>query len=211
MKKDYIIEKQDGERRFFSSEIRAAEEGVIEGIAAVVNNQSDLGWYEERIDRGAFDDVLTDDVVALFNHDANLPLARTTAEGDGKLDIFLTKEGHLGYRFKMPNTQMGKDLAENIRSGIVKQSSFAFTIAEDSWEFASSNEKLDKDVRTIKKVKRLYDVSPVTYPAYADTSVGARSAEHALDASKEVKEKIGKDKADRDAYYRNKYLKNRNK
>lgn len=211
MKKDYISNIKNGERRFFSPEIRNNEEGVIEGVAAVVNSQTDLGWYEERIDSGAFDDVMGDDVVALFNHDANLPLARTTAKGESKLDLFLTKEGHLGYRFKAPNTQVGKDLNENIRNGIVSQSSFAFTISEDSWEFANDQNKLKKDVRTIRKVERLYDVSPVTYPAYPDTSVGARSAENAHNTDDELAAKIGKDKADRDTYYRMKYYKKVNK
>jgi len=188
----------DKERRYITPhmEIREEEDGsrMVEGVAAVVNSTTDLGWFEERIDKGAFDDVLNDDVVALFNHDANLPLARTTATGEGKLELFLNDKGDLGYRFKTPNTQLGKDLAENIRSGIVKQSSFAFTIEEESWQFADRSNGLDKDVRTIKKVKRLYDVSPVTYPAYADTTVAARSVEKALKPEQDLAE----DSASRD-------------
>jgi len=144
----------DKERRYITPhmEIREEEDGsrMVEGVAAVVNSTTDLGWFEERIDKGAFDDVLNDDVVALFNHDANLPLARTTATGEGKLELFLNDKGDLGYRFKTPNTQLGKDLAENIRSGIVKQSSVAFTIEEESWKLADSSNGLDKNVRTIK-------------------------------------------------------------
>ena len=179
-KKDYIQHIEGAERRYInpSMQVRAdGDDDTVEGVAAVVGSTTDLGWFEERIDKGAFDDVLKDDTVALFNHDPNLPLARSSAEGDGKLELYLTKEGHLGYRYKTPNTSVGRDLSENIKNGVIKHSSFAFTIGEESWEFASDENGRDKDLRTIKKIDRLYDVSPVTYPAYADTSVAARSKE----------------------------------
>lgn len=176
---DYIEKRdKDAERRFTSPDIQIREEGdskIIEGIAAVVESETDLGWFTERIAKGAFDDVMNDDVVALFNHDPNFPLARTTATGTGKLDLFLNKRGDLGYRFTAPNTTVGADALENIRSGLVTKSSFAFTIAEETWE--TNADKDVPDVRTITKVKRLYDVAPVTYPAYKDTSVAARHME----------------------------------
>jgi len=138
MKEDYIEQRdKEAERRYCSPDIQVREEGdtnVIEGIAAVVNSDTDLGWYTERIAPGAFDDVMGDDVAALFNHDPNLPLARTTATGAGKLDLFLNKKGDLGYRFNAPRTTIGSDMIENIRSGIVSKSSFAFTIKEEKWE-----------------------------------------------------------------------------
>ena len=186
MKKDYIKSiNENAERRFFniSDKVEIREEGdsqIVEGIAAVVNSTTDLGWYQERIAPGAFDDVLNDDVRALFNHDPNYPLARTTAKGDSKLDLFITKDGHLGYRYKTPNTQVGRDMLENIRNGIVSQSSFAFTIEDEKWTRGK-----ETDIREIKKIKRLYDVSPVTYPAYPDTSIAARSAEKASQPEKE--------------------------
>ena len=179
MRKDYIESIEGAERRFFTpqiTEIRAEgdeESGVIEGIAAVVNSKTDLGWYTERIEPGAFDDVLKDDVVALFNHDPNYPLARSNG-GKGTLELFLTKEGHLAYRYTTPDRSYAKDLLDAIRSGDVTKSSFAFTIKEQSWIYAEEG-KQEQDERVIKKLARLYDVSPVTYPAYQDTSVAARS------------------------------------
>ena len=191
MNKDYI-EKLDeqAERRFISPqiEIRAEGEGgnIIEGVAAVVNKETDLGWYTERIAPGAFDSVMGDDVVALFNHDPNFPLARTTAKEAGKLELFLNDTGDLGYRFKAPDTSVGRDMLENIRNGIVSKSSFAFTIEEEEWRY---NENKDvADVREIKKVKRLFDVSPVTYPAYNQTDVAARSMERAMQPEKEFQD-----------------------
>lgn len=196
--KDYIEDK-GGERRFLSPEMRADDEGVIEGIAAVVNRTTDLGWFEERIAPGAFDDVLDNDVVALFNHDPNYPLARTTAKGEGKLELYLNDKGDLGYRFKVPNTQVGKDLQENVRAGLVSKSSFAFTIKEDTWKRGEGRD--GNDVRIINKVERLYDVSPVTYPAYNDTSVAARSLEKIEEKEKEKRQAIEADRIEMDRIF----------
>ncbi len=185
--KDYIEQRdKEAERRFTSPDIQVREadgNNVIEGIAAVVNSDTDLGWYTERIAPGAFDDVMKDDVVALFNHDPNFPLARTTAGEGGKLDLFLNKRGDLGYRFTAPNTSVGRDMIENIRTGVIAKSSFAFTIEKEEW--TSNRGEGEQDIRTITKLKRLYDVSPVTYPAYNDTKVSARSWEKSQEPSKE--------------------------
>lgn len=179
MKKDYISGIQGAERRFFAPDIEARAEGeeeVIKGTAAVVGSTTDLGWFEERIEAGAFDEVLNDDVRALFNHDPNFVLARSV-NGKGTLKLSLDKKGNLRYSYKTPNRSFAKDLQDAIRSGDISQSSFAFSIKEEKWEFASKENGREKDLRTITKFERLYDVSPVTYPAYQDTSVAARSKE----------------------------------
>lgn len=176
MKKDYIIDIDSaGERRFFEStlELKASSDGAvsrtIRGYAAVFNKDSEnFGFFIERVLPGAFDDVLNDDAVALFNHDPNYPLARN---GKG-LKLGVDERG-LWYEFEAPNTTAGNDLLENIRSGIIAKSSFGFTIKTDKWTEMEGKATL----REIVKVKRLYDVSPVTYPAYPDTSVATRSFE----------------------------------
>lgn len=195
--KDYIEQRDEkAERRFTSPDIQVREAGdnnVIEGIAAVVDSDTDLGFYTERIAPGAFDDVMKDDVVALFNHDPNFPLARTTASDSGKLELFLNKRGDLGYRFSAPNTTIGRDMIENIRTGVIAKSSFAFTIEKDEW--TSSRDDGKPDVRTITKLKRLYDVAPVTYPAYNSTSVAARSWEKAQEPKQDyLADKVARDK-----------------
>jgi HK97 family phage prohead protease len=197
MKENYTSGKENVERRFLSPQIEMREDGgikTIEGIAAVVNKNTNLGWFEERVAPGAFDDVLNDDVVALFNHDPNFPLARTTAKGDGKLELFLNENGDLGYRFNIPNTTAGRDLAENIRLEVISKSSFAFTIDKEEWLNANKAEGRDNDVRVIKKLKRLYDVSPVTYPAYNDTAVAARSLEKIKNSEDEHRKKLDEQK-----------------
>ena len=156
--------KHTSEKRYFNIESRLdTKEGkdVIIGHAAVFNSLSeDLGGFREKIQPGAFDDVLGNDVRAYFNHDPNYLLGRTEA---GTLRLSVDEQG-LRYELDVPNTTAGRDLKENMRLGNITQSSFAFTIGKDgdAWERAENG----ADIRTIKKVKRLYDVSPVSLPAY---------------------------------------------
>jgi uncharacterized protein len=170
------------ERRFLSDpvEFRAGGEGAepqIRGYAALYNSRSEnLGGKEhpfyEVIEPGAFDEVLKDDVRALFNHDANLILARSRG-GKGTLRLFTDERG-LGYEFTPADTSAGRDLRVSVERGDVDQSSFAFTVAEDGDKWVEEGGVI---TRTIKKVARLFDVSPVTYPAYPDTAVALRSLE----------------------------------
>lgn len=193
------------ERRYTDGVIerRTKEDGSpsrkVRGYAAKFEKKSqNLGGeryqFFEIIQRGAFDDVLKNDVRALFNHDANLILARSKG-GEGTLSIGVDDVG-LWYEFDAPETRAGDDLLQSLSRGDVDQSSFAFSISREGqvWE-----ERTEGDVtiatRTIKKVKRLYDVSPVTYPAYEDTNSGiARSLEESLkefrDANKPEPEPI---------------------
>jgi HK97 family phage prohead protease len=173
--KDYIQNISKGERRFLNVELRAAsdkESRTVEGYAAVFNSDSEnLGGFIERIAPGAFNDVLNNDTVALFNHDPNLILARNGVSMTMSVD-----ERGLKYQFEAPNTTAGNDLLENLRLGNVRTSSFAFSVEKESWQY--SEERGKPHLRTIEKVERLYDVSPVTYPAYPSTTVASRSLDN---------------------------------
>ena len=161
---DVWDKKHTSETRFFNIESRLdSKEGrdVVIGHAAVFNSLSeDLGGFREKIQPGAFDDVLDNDVRAYFNHDPNFLLGRVSA---GTLRLGVDEKG-LRYELDIPNTSAGRDLKENMRLGNITQSSFAFTLGKDgdSWE---RNEE-GNDIRIIHKVDRLYDVSPVSLPAY---------------------------------------------
>jgi len=156
--------KHNSEKRFFNIESRlSSKEGrdVIIGHAAVFNELSeDLGGFREMIMPGAFDDVLQNDVRAYFNHDPNFLLGRTSA---GTLKLGVDEKG-LKYELDIPNTSVGRDLKENMRLKNITQSSFAFTLGKggDSWERGKDG----SDIRLIHKINRLYDVSPVSLPAY---------------------------------------------
>jgi len=187
--KDYIKIYKDAERRFMSVEPIEIEERTegenkrsITGYAAVFNKDSeDFGGWIERIAPGAFDDVVNDPAAILFNHDPNLVLAR-----NGITATITQDSKGLKYRFDAPNTTLGNDLLELIRTKTIQGSSFAFTIKEQKW--MEPDNKKEPAIRTITKVERLYDVSPVTYPAYPDTMVALRSKPNFVDENKAKEE-----------------------
>lgn len=161
--------REGEERRAFPFEFRAEgdENRTITGYGALFNTLSEnLGGFREQIAPGAFDGVLGDDVRALFNHDPNLILARSP----GTMKLAVDSTG-LRYEFGVGQQSYALDLVESIGRGDITQSSFAFWVEEDSWDEDDDG----RIIRTIQKIRRLYDVSPVTYPGYSDTSVAARS------------------------------------
>jgi HK97 family phage prohead protease len=138
------------------------------GHAAVFDSLSEnLGGFREVIKRGAFKDVLGDDVRLLVNHDPNFPLARGAAleltEDPTGLKVRAQIREDLSY---------AKDLRINLEEGNVTQMSFAFgSNVEDDWD----EDEDGRLVRTIKRFGSLFDVSPVTYPAYPATDAGFRA------------------------------------
>ncbi len=144
----------------------------IEGHAAVFDSWSEtLGGifpFKEKVKRGAFMESLeNDDIRALFNHDPNYVLGRNKS---GTLRLVEDEQG-LRVKINPPDTQWAKDLRTSIERGDINQMSFGFTVEEDSWAYENG-----VDVRELRKVK-LFDVSPVTFPAYSATDVGVRGME----------------------------------
>ena len=151
-------------------EIRTDEEKdnelYAEGYALVFNSWSeDLGGFVETIEPSALEGSDLSDVRALFNHNADKVLARSTA---GTLELETDNKG-LKFRFKLPNTSYGKDVAENLRNGNINQCSFGFVLDDDGDSF-DFDEKRSIYQRTLKKIKSVMDISLVTYPAYSSTS-----------------------------------------
>jgi HK97 family phage prohead protease len=144
------------------------EQPTIRGYAAVFNSFSqDLGKFKERIAPGAFTDATSEgsDVRALWNHDTSYPLGRTK---NGTLRLAEDARG-LRVEIDPPATSWGRDAVEAIKRGDVDGMSFAFQVREDNWGKDLDGSK----VRTLLRVN-LIEVSPVTFPAYLDTSVGVR-------------------------------------
>lgn len=162
-------------------EVREAKSGpgTVVGHAAVYFDPADPGtrymlWddVEERVARGAFDRALRDrqDVRALFNHSPDYVLGRTAA-GTCRLT---SDDVGLRYEADAPDTQAGRDVVTLVRRGDVTGSSFGFRVVKDT----VTRELRDGHayyIRTIEDVD-LYDVSPVTFPAYEGTDAGARAA-----------------------------------
>lgn len=153
-----------------TTEIREASNGgwTLTGHAAVFGSESgDLGGFREVIQRGAFRKVLKReglDVAALFNHDQNLILGRTT---NGTLTLREDPRG-LVYEVNVADTSYGRDLRVLLERGDVSQSSFAFRVKAEGQTWTDSPD--GTMIRTITEFEDLLDVSPVVYPAYADTS-----------------------------------------
>ncbi len=145
----------------------SGEGSTITGIAAVFNKlSSDLGGFKEKIRKGAFaKSIKNGDIRALFNHNPDHILGRTSA---GTLSLEEVDEG-LAVSIDVPDTTIAKDLTTSMKRGDITQMSFGFQTIKDKWE-----EVAGKSIRELLEVK-LFDVSPVTFPAYPQTSVSARS------------------------------------
>src|SRR3990167_391335 len=137
------------------------------GYAAVFNSPTDIGgFFREQIAPGAFaKSIGNDDVRALFNHNEMHVLGRSSNK------TLALAEDAKGLRFDVepPDCMCAKDLMMQIKRGDITQCSFQFISKREEWD-----ETGDVPLRTLLEVE-LIDVSPVTFPAYADTSVGVRS------------------------------------
>jgi HK97 family phage prohead protease len=160
---------------------------TISGYAAVFHRAEDPGTqfqlmdnYHERIKPGAFDRALAEkqDVRALFNHDPNHVLGRTTS---GTLRLSTDSTG-LRYDVDLPNTQTAKDLAESVNRGDVSGSSFAFSVNATGQEIERSEGQTYRNITDAN----LFDVSVVTYPAYESATSGMRSKENIAEAKEAV-------------------------
>ncbi|MBV5122259.1 HK97 family phage prohead protease, partial [Bacillus halotolerans] len=154
----------------------------VEGYALKFEKWSErLGWFKEIISRNALDSADLSNVIALFNHQQDFPLARNTVSGDaGRLDLEIDGIG-LKFRFNPSDTSYARDLMENVRSGVINQCSFAFSLDYGDADAEEWRLNEDEDIyeRRINKIHRIFDISLVTTPAYSDTEavVGARSLE----------------------------------
>lgn len=148
----------------------------IEGYAAVFYRASDPGtefwlWDDmvERIQPGAFDRAIReDDVRGLFNHDPSRVLGRNTA---GTMQLTVDATG-LRYSIEPGDTSTAADVLAHLQRGDVSGSSFSFAPRTITWTQTQVDGR-DIWVRDVVEVE-LYDVGPVTFPAYSATSSGAR-------------------------------------
>lgn len=166
-----VIAVGDMERRFILGEVRVVSEGDeglahIQGYAAVFNQWSEDLGFREKIESGAFNKTLGEaDIRGLFNHNPDMVLGRNRAD---TLSLLVDDHG-LFYDATTPDVQWARDLLVSIKRGDVTGSSFGFDVIKDDW--ASDEDGIVK--RRLIEV-RLYDVGPVTFPAYPQTSSEAR-------------------------------------
>lgn len=174
-------------RNFVNFEIRAAQteggeqqELIVEGFAATFNQPTVLFEYDgleykEQIDDRAFDDADMSDVIFNYNHSGKV-VARTR---NGTLKLSVEKKG-LKMTARLDGTEEGRRLYEEIRGGYIDRMSYAYSVNEAAYD-------TENRMRTVRKIKKLYDVSAVDIPAYDSTSISTRSI---LDLDKSEREKL---------------------
>lgn len=168
-----------------SSEVK----NKLVGYASVFDSETVIGGYfREVIRKGAFKRAIAEnqDVVALFNHNDDYVLGRTSA---GTLNLIEDEKG-LKVEIDLPDTQLARDLKVQVDTGNINQMSFAFYLKKSSWKQPDNENSLG--LREILDVD-LVDVSIVTHPQYTSTSIGLRGENSDILSEKEDFEAILKE------------------
>lgn len=175
--------------RSFEFQVREAQiensdskELWVEGFAVRFNSPTvlfEMGGieYKEQIDSRAFEDCNMADVIFNYNHGGKV-MARTR---NNTLQMEVREEG-LWIRARLDGTEEGRKLYDEIKGGYIDRMSFRFTVREESYD-------QENHMWTVRKLKRLYDVSAVDIPAYDDTSIEARKDSAVLEAEAQEQRK----------------------
>ena len=152
-------------------ELRASEptedtKMIVEGYAIVFDEPTDLG-YIEVIERGALDNCDMRDVCLKYNHEDDFLIMARTRNKSLQLEV---DEHGLKIRAELIDTSSNRDIYKSIQAGLLDKMSFAFIVSDASWDTVNG-----KDVRRIKGIEKLFDVSVVDVPAYDQTEIYARS------------------------------------
>ncbi len=184
------MEKKKLETRAYSFDVLAEQDeekgNIITGRPIVYDSKTDLGFFDEVIERGALDKTDLTDVRFLVNHDlSKIPLARSRRNnGNGTMQLIVDENG-MGIRVVL-DTENNAD-ARALYSAVERQDisgmSFMFGVDGEEWEDLES----DHPTRRIKSISSVVEVSAVTFPAYESTEINARSKE-ALESARSAVE-----------------------
>ena len=186
------------EIRAFNFEVRAQEDEehgtYIEGTPIVYDSWTDLGWYDEVIDRGALAETDLRDVRFLVNHNTDMiPLARSRNNNENST-MQMSIDDEVGMRIRVnldtENNTDAKALYSAIERGDISGMSFMFNVDGDRWEEIES----EHPKRHIEKISRVFEVSAVTFPAYEATNISSRGLSDALDNAKVSLESVKAEK-----------------
>lgn len=174
------------EIRAFNFEVRAEETErghTITGMPIVFDERTDLGWYDEIIDKGALDRTDLRDVRFLVNHNVDMiPLARSRNNNANSTMQMEVIDNGMTIRVDLDteNNMDARSLYSAVERNDISGMSFMFTVDEDSWEDLES----DHPTRHIRSLGKVFEVSAVTFPAYEATSIQARGLADALESAK---------------------------
>lgn len=182
------------EIRSFNFDVNANENEkhgrFIEGRAIVYDAPTDMGWYTEIIENGALDNTDMRDVRLLVNHNTDMiPLARSrnnNANSTMQLSVVPGEGMDIRADLDTENNADAKALYSATTRGDISGMSFMFVVAGDRWEDVDT----EHPTRHITSIKKILEVSAVTFPAYEQTSLEARGLSSALDSAKESLESV---------------------
>lgn len=185
-----IDQKLTEGRSFRPMELRAIDQDgafIVEGYATTFNQPYVLyqedGWtLREQVDSHAFDEADMGDVIMQYDHQGRV-FAR---KSNGTLELKADDHG-LKVRADLGGTAAGRQLFEEIRGGYTTKMSFGFSVDKDERVTEETDDHIDV-LRTIRSIKKLYDVSAVSLPANDATEISARADGEGVIA--EAKEEI---------------------
>ena len=186
------------EIRSFDCEFRAEENEehghYIVGRPIVFNQRTNLGWYDEIIEDGALNNTDLKDVRLLVNHNTDMiPLARSRNNTDGSTMQLMPLEGvgmDMRADLDIENNADAKSLYSAVGRGDIIGMSFMFIVDADAWDDIDS----DHPTRHVRSIKRVMEVSAVTFPAYTQTSISTRGLSEALESAKASLESVRAEK-----------------
>lgn len=172
--------------RAFDFELRAENNeqygNYITGRPVVYDSVTDLGYFDEVIERGALDKTDLKDIRFLVNHNTDMiPLARSRNNNANSTMQLSVDDKGMGIRVNLDteNNVEAKSLYSAVQRGDISGMSFMFSINDEEW----ANLDTDHPTRHIREIGQILEVSAVTFPAYEATEISARDKE-ALDSAK---------------------------
>ena len=175
------------ETRAFNFEVRAEESEqhgtFITGTPIVFDQETDLGWYSERIDKDALSKTDLRDVRFLVGHNTSMiPLARSRNNNENSTMQMVVNDHGMDIRVDLDteNNAEARALYSAVKRGDMSGMSFMFIVDEDSWEDIDT----DHPKRTIRNIRTVLEVSAVAFPAYEGTSIQAAAEGDTLDSVK---------------------------
>lgn len=193
-------QKSELENRSFSFEVRAEETEsgrIITGRPIVYNSITNIGDFDEVIERGALDNADLTDVRFLTNHDlSKIPLARSRRNnGNSTMQLSVDYDGmSIRVDLDTENNAEASALYSAVQRGDITGMSFMFSVTDERWEDLDS----EHPTRHILAIGTVIEVSAVTFPAYDSTSISARSLE-ALESARAALENARAATVDTDA------------
>ena len=173
-----MSKEKELERRSYNFEVLADDEDgkTIIGRPIVYDSKTDLGLFDEIIDRGALDRTDLTDVRFLVNHDTSkIPLARSRRNnGNSTMKLSVDNEGmEIKVTLDTENNAEARALYSAVQRQDISGMSFCFSVSDEEWDDLDS----DHPTRRIKAISSVVEVSAVTFPAYDSTDIQARSKE----------------------------------